>query len=634
MRLKDQYSFPRASCFGQLPPEADSLVLQLGEEIGRQCRDMGIHINFAPVADINSNPLNPVIGTRAYGADREQVAHLSALFVRGMQSQGVMAVGKHFPGHGDTDKDSHFSLPVIRHTPDYIDTVDLFPFRRLIAEGVGGIMVAHLQVNSLDSLHPSSLSPAIVTTLLREKLAFGGIIITDGLDMKGVTSSYPAGQAELAALLAGNDLLLLPVDIPLAIATIRAAADSSQAIRQLIDYHCRRVLQLKERIILPRLGEPLRLPDEQRHRASDALVSALNLNTDRRIDSLVQSVIAARAMPGCQIAVMHRGRLVFEKTYGHLTYDSDADTVAPHTLYDLASLTKVCATTLAVMKLYETGQIDLDHPLSRYLPYLKNSDKQSITILETLSHCTGLVAYDALWRRTTSPDSLLLLIAQSPVNPAKPYCYSDFGFILLGDLVGRVSGLNLDQYLALHFYKPLGLTHTGFHPLAHAHPLDSIAPTEQDDRRGLIHGSVHDPNAFAFGGIAGHAGLFSNARDIATLMQMLLAEGQYGGHRYLKAKTVRTFTARHFEKQGNRRALGFDRPLLTPSTTSQTAPEVSPSSYGHTGFTGTMLWVDPEHELVYVFLSNRVHPTATPNLLARLNVRTEIQSLIYNDIVK
>ena len=206
--------------------------------------------------------------------------------------------------------------------------------------------------------------------------------------------------------------------------------------------------------------------------------------------------------------------------------------------------------------------------------------------------------------------------------------------MLLADMVERVSGEPLDQYVDRHFYQPMGLTATTFLPLKKGIPLTSIAPTENDSLRGPICGTVHDNNAYAMGGVSGHAGLFSNARQVAQLMQMVLDGGLYRGHRYFKQQTVDTFTSRHFENQNNRRALGFDKPLFTPSANGQTAPEATQSSYGHTGFTGTMLWVDPEYQLVYVFLSNRVHPASSPNLLARLNVRTDIQSLIYNDIVK
>ena len=634
MRLKDMYSFPRAARFGEVSPDADSIVYRLGAEIGSQCREMGIHINFAPVADINSNPKNPVIGTRSFGTDPQRVAQLASLYARGQQSQGVMAVAKHFPGHGDTDKDSHLELPVINHSRAYMDTVDLVPFRRLIADSVGGVMIAHLQVNAYDSLRPSSLSPVIVNGLLKASMGFDGLVITDGIDMKGITNSYRSGNAELLALLAGNDLILLPPNVPEAIEAIKVAAVQQDSVRRLIDYHCRRVLKAKYHYVRPWLHNDIRVPDEEHRYICNDIVSDLNLNVDRRIDSVVNRAIAAQAMPGCQIVVMHHGRVVVDRCYGSLTYDSAAVPVTPETLYDLASLTKVCATTLAVMRLVDMGKLSINDRLSRYLPYLKSTEKTNITVKQALSHCAGFKAFDALWQQTSSRDSIPLLVAKTPLTGNNDYLYSDFGFILLADMVERVSGQSLDEFVADNFYDPMGFTSTMFNPLNNEIPADEIAPTEQDSIRGLIRGTVHDPNAYAMDGVSGHAGLFSNAREVALIMQMLLNGGELDGHRYLKQKTVETFTRRHFEKQGNRRALGFDKQLFNPSTNGQVCPEASQASFGHTGFTGTMVWADPDYQLVYVFLSNRVHPSATPNRLAQLNVRTDIQSLLYNDLRK
>ena len=631
MRLKDMFSFPKNASFGLLSPDADSIVFRMGEEIGRQCRQLGIHVNFAPVVDINSNPLNPVIGVRSFGTDRERVARLGIMYALGLQSQGVLATAKHFPGHGDTDKDSHLELPVINHSVEYIDSVDTYPFRRLIEAGVGGVMVAHLQVKALDPQAPSSLSSAVVDRLLRQKLGFDGLVVTDGLDMKGVTNSYADGQGELAALLAGNDILLLPPDVRKAIDVIKAAAEASDSIRTLVDLHCRRVLKAKYKYVRPYVRDDIRVPGKDNEQTCKDIVSDLRINTDRRIDSIVHRAIAEKAMPGCQIVVMHRGRVVLDRCYGNLTYDSAAAPVTNQTLYDLASLTKVTATTLAVMKLVEQNKVGLNDKLSRHLPYLKGTDKERITLKQALSHCAGLKASDALWRQSSDRDSILLLIANSRLNADNSYLYSDFGFMLLGDLVEQVSGQPLDTFVAENFYEPMGLAYTTFHPLAD-NLQGNIAPTEQDSLRGLICGTVHDPNAAAMGGVSGHAGLFSNAREVAMLMQMLLDGGILDGHRYLKEKTVKTFTTRHFERQGNRRALGFDKQLFTPANNAQVCPQASQNSYGHTGFTGTMLWVDPDQDLVYVFLSNRVHPSSTPNKLAQMNIRTDIQSLIYNDI--
>ena len=254
MRLKDMFSFPRNGRFDKLSPSLDSLVYEMGVEIGRQCRMMGIHFNFAPVVDVNSNPDNPVIGTRAYSNDPERVATLGTLFMQGQQSQGVMAFAKHFPGHGDTKVDSHLELPVIDHSRQHLDSVELVPFRRLIEAGVGGVMVAHLQVNAYDRERPSSLSPVIINGLLRSTMGFKGIAITDGIDMKGITNSYSNGDAELAALRAGNDLILLPPNVEQAISLIANTARDDESLRHLINYHCRRVLHTKYNYVLPTLN--------------------------------------------------------------------------------------------------------------------------------------------------------------------------------------------------------------------------------------------------------------------------------------------------------------------------------------------------------------------------------------------
>ena len=632
MRLKDMYSFPRNAVFGQLDHYADSIVYRMGEEIGRQCRMMGIHINFAPVVDINSNPKNPVIGTRSFGIDRERVSQLGIMYTLGQQSQGVMAVAKHFPGHGDTDKDSHLELPVINHSREYIDTIDTYPFKRLIKAGVGGVMVAHLQVNAYDKQRPSSLSPVIVTDLLKKKLGFDGLVITDGIDMKGVTNTYGGGQAELAAIRAGNDIILLPPDVPQSIKTISEAAQNDKELREQIDYHCRRVLEAKYKLVLPYIKDKIVVPGDDRRAACDEIVAELNLHLDRRIDSVVNNAIAAKAMPGCQIVVLHKGRKILDRTYGHLTYDKGADTVTRQTLYDLASVTKVCATTLAVMKLVDIGKLKIDDRLSKYLPYLKGTDKEHITIKQAMSHCARLKAFDSYWQKASDYDGILQLVVATPLLKKEGMVYSDLGFMLLSDVVRHVSGKPLDRFVEEHFYHPMGLIHTVFNPIAMLGPMHSlhmIAPTEIDSLRGLIRGTVHDPNAFAMGGVSGHAGLFSNGEEVAELMQMLLDGGVYKGHRFLKQKTVETFTSRHYAKHNNRRALGFDKQLFNPSGNAQVCKEASQASFGHTGFTGTMVWVDPEYDLVYVFLSNRVHPTATPNLLARMNVRTDIQTILY-----
>lgn len=739
MRLKDCYSFPHQMLMGALASEDDTLIYQVGKEIGIQCKKMGIHINFAPVVDLNSNPKNPVIGIRSFGEIKERVARKGIMYMRGMQSEGVMACAKHFPGHGDTDVDSHEDLPVINHTREYIDSVDLYPFRKMFDAGVGSVMIAHLQINALDntSHQPSSLSEPIVTQLLRQKMGYKGLIITDGIDMKGVTKYYKDGNAELQALRAGNDLIILPPDVEKSISLICSEAKTDTALMHRIDEHCRRILKAKYNCGLNKLDvSKLELPNEEdwnrcdslafqvalrgvtllnRHkwtpgapvdvycttpykipvkeshekgvivgyedidvvrRAIDTLLTGrypfkgtlpvtacgyqagteidlvaptedpyqdvtaagMDSNCFKQIDSIAIRGIENEAYPGCRILVAKGGKVVYDRAYGRMTYDVDAAPVELNSIYDLASLTKVTATTIAVMKLVDAGKIRLDDPLSRYLPYLKKTNKKHITIRQALSHIARLQAFDNYWKDAQIVENpyqyVLDRIADSKLTDKRTYLYSDFGFILLADMVKQVSGQTLDVFMQEHFYGPMGLEHTSFNPLQHGFAIDSIAPTELDKtyRHRLVHGTVHDQNADVMGGVSGHAGLFSTAEDIYKLCSMLLKDGMYGGQQYLSKAVIDTFNCRYYTKFGNRRALGFDKPFISSKST-HIAPEATQSSFGHTGFTGTMLWVDPEYDLVYIFLSNRVYPNATPNKLAKMNIRTDIQSLIYKSFL-
>lgn len=739
MRLKDCYSFPHQMLMGALSPESDTLIYQVGREIGIQCRKMGIHINFAPVVDLNSNPKNPVIGIRSFGEVPERVSRKGIMYVKGMQSEGVLACAKHFPGHGDTDVDSHEDLPVINHTKEYIDSVDLYPFRKLFAAGVGSVMVAHLQVNALDNTPhlPSSLSEPIVNQLLRKEMNYDGLIITDGIDMKGVTKYFKDGNAELQALRAGNDLIILPPDVEKSIDLIYKTAKQEPDLASSIKEHCRRILKAKYNCGLNHLDvnalslpssedwqrcdslafqvalegvtlmspsawhpgdpaevyytTPYKVPAEVARnkavvigyedisvvrRAVDSLLSGrrqfkgiipvstsvwtageraaletpkpnpykavaeagLDSNCFHQIDSIAYSGIEHHAYPGCRILVAKNGRVVYDRAYGNLTYDSDAQPVELNTIYDLASLTKVMATNFAVMKLVDAGKVKLDDPLSRYLPYLKRTNKKNITIRQALSHIARLKAFDNYWvnaQHEADPRQYVLdEIAKSKLTEKNTYLYSDFGFILLADLVEHVSGQSIDLFMQEHFYGPMGLEHTSFNPLLHGFAIDSIAPTEQDDayRHRLVRGTVHDQNADVMGGVSGHAGLFSTAGDLYQLCSLMLSDGMYGGQQYLSKSVIDTFNCRYYTRYGNRRALGYDKPLIHSKST-HVAPEATQSSFGHTGFTGTMVWVDPDYELVYIFLSNRVHPSATPNKLANMNIRTAIQSLVYKSFL-
>jgi len=758
MRLKDCYSFPKQMLMGAMPHDYDHLIEQMGAEIGRQCRQMGIHINFAPVVDLNSNPKNPVIGMRSFGEDRQAVALKATAYMRGLQSQRVMAVAKHFPGHGDTKSDSHFDLPVINHTKDYIDTVDLYPFNALIKAGVKGVMTAHLQINAYDNTPncPSSLSEKLVQKLLREQLGFNGLIITDGLDMRGVTKYYTDGQGELQALKAGNDILLVPPDVEKAVEAVTQAAKGNASVKKMVEEHCRRILVAKYKsglaeqtsghsnssssvhhtnistiqnaalcdsisrqmalhavTLIKNNGGLLPLKNDEpidstkifvvydspykmiKHMGAvdsaqvvvlayqdtpatrwavdqllhgraqfeghlpvsadifkighglqvdlstpydDVIAAGMDAECFKKIDSIVLNGIDQQAYPGCQLLVAKDGKVIYNKAYGHQTYDPKSAEVDTNTVYDIASLTKATATTLAVMRLVETGKITLDDKISRYVPYLKHTNKRNITVREALSHFARLKDYDSYWKKAKDEDdpymSVMKQIAKSDLNKEQKYVYSDLGFILLGDMVRYVSGQTLDHYVSKYFFQPMGLTHTTFCPLEHGIEPTLIAPTEQDNdyRQRLVRGTVHDQNADVMGGVAGHAGLFSNATELFKIYQMLLNGGSLDGKTYLNPETIDLFNSRHYAERGNRRALGFDKPMFSPTKAGQTATQVSQSSFGHTGFTGTMFWVDPKYNLVYIFLSNRVHPNATPNKLAKMNIRTDIQTLIYKSM--
>lgn len=835
MRMNDGYSFPRQLTIGATNNE--DLIYEMGKNIALQCKSLGIHINFAPSVDINNNPKNPVINVRSFGEDKKRVAKNSWAYVKGMQDNGILTTIKHFPGHGDTELDSHHALPVITHSKEYIDSVDVDPFRYAIDKGAWGVMVGHLNIPSLifDSILPSSLSKEIITDYLKDKLEFEGLVFTDALNMKGVTNNYNDGEAEVRALIAGVDILLMPKDEYKAVEAIEKAIAENRISEDEIRDKCKKVLrwkydlglfgqekkiiqipekklidkaesitnQLSESIITVLKNEdnilPLdpnncskialvefgskaadnyyknlslycnvkrfliedkinpdslqailnqldsvdyviasisanitatpksnygvtkqiinnldliqkrqktiltlftnpyvlasldtltnlkaviigyqNIPQLESHTAQcifganevsgrlpvtvsntykvnsgiskskenlayeDLLAQGMNVDCFIKIDSIANEGIIQKAYPGCQIIVLKSGNIVYNKSYGYQTYDSTI-AVTPNTVYDIASLTKIFATTLSVMKLYEEGKIDLDDKLSKYLPYLKKTNKKKITIRQALSHNARLKAWSPFWKEYIGlndsdfedvkyKEEILKKIAKSELNKEDKYEYSDFGFILLGDMVQRITNQSLDDDVYYTFYKPMGLKHITYKPIGKI-PDSLIAPTEDDRyfRNRLIKGTVHDQTSAILNGVSGHAGLFSNAHDVSVICQMLLNGGEYGGVRYLENKTIQTFNTRYFKKQNNRRALGFDKTLIN-TTSTHCSKYASSSSYGHSGFTGTYFWSDPEKEISFIFLSNRVYPNTEPNLLGKLDIRTRINDLIYESL--
>jgi beta-N-acetylhexosaminidase len=857
MRLDSAISYPRQLALGAI--ENDMLIYEMGLEVGRQLLRIGVHMNFAPVVDVNNNAMNPVINSRSFGENSLFVASKSLAYMKGMQDMGIISVAKHFPGHGDTDKDSHYTLPLISKSMQEIDSVHLFPFRYLIQNGLMGVMTAHLAVPAIDD-HPkaiSSLSSLAINSLLKQDLGFEGLVITDGLEMKAIADYVHPDSVEIKALLAGNDILILPVNTPRAIRNIKNAVDKGIVSESLIEERCRKVLAYKFRaglfhrpeirisnidadlnseaakllnrrlieatltiaknsdnllpflrpdtmkiatleigskgmafsdrvgnyarsstfsmdkatsetqmksllsdlenfdmvlvcvrstsqdpkeygiskqtrnfiqslanktnVVLVLAGNPyslalfepidkisaimvayhdtdlsvdlaaqalfgaFRVTGELPVSASASLKSGDGLHTEslqrikysvpeesgiesawlRNVDLIALNGIAQNAYPGCRVMAVLDGKVIFDKSYGHHTYDRKQKVQADD-IYDVASLTKIAATTLSVMHLYQHGLIDIDQRVSLYLPELQQTDKRNIIIRDLLAHQANVMAWIPYYKKYIKNnilDSLVFsskndnefsievardlfmnnrylpcifdTIASSPLLKKQGYLYSDLGFIWLKEIVERITEIPFDVYNASYFHEPLGMHNTVFNAYKHF-GLNRIIPTEDDKefRMQLLHGYVHDPGAAMLGGVAGHAGLFSTANDLAILMQMLMNGGSYGGKQYFTPHVLDEFTRTQNPLNDNRRGLGFDKPQLKREKDGPTSLSVSNGSFGHSGFTGTYAWADPEVKLVYIFLSNRVHPSATPNNLGKLNIRTAIHQVFYDAIEK
>jgi len=856
MRMKaTTMSFPYQLSLGAI--RNNDLLYRMGAEVARQLQRMGVHVNFAPVVDVNNNPLNPVIGRRSFGEDRVNVALKGIQYMRGMQDHGVLACAKHFPGHGDTDLDSHYDLPQILHERERLDSIELYPFRALAQQGVGSMMIGHLAVPALEreANRPTSLSRATVTDLLRDQFNFKGLIFTDGLGMQGVAKHFPSGEVEAQALLAGNDILLLPQDLAQARATIQAYLADGRLTQSELDEKVRRILRAKYRlglqhftpIAIENLREDLNTPqakalreeliehaltlvrndpklvpiervkdrqltalaigsngvptfqnrlrdyapvdllqiahgpsgaEQQRimdrvadddvlivslhgmnHSARDnfglkpATIDLVNklaarqdvilvifgnpyslrnfdevgvvlaayadaathqdlaaqaifgaialdgrlpitaspkstfnsgISTSRtfrmgystpervgmdsdtlhtKIDALVAEAIKARATPGAVVLVARHGKVVFHKAYGRHTYSSSSPKVQQDDIYDLASITKVAATTLALMDLNQKGLIDLDAPLATYLPELATTNKSTLQMRDILAHRAALKPWipfytgtlddrgrrlrqvyrnsqsgsytvqvtDRLYMHEAWVDTLWHAINQSELRSSNSYRYSDLGFYYLAKVVERVGGQRLDRYVRTHFYEPLGLFNIGFNPCNHF-STRRIPPTESDRywRKQTVQGYVHDMGAAMLGGVSGHAGLFGNAHDVAVIAQLLLQGGVYGNQVYLRPDIVRSYTTRH--PKATRRGLGFDMKQLDPNRRANVAALASKRTFGHLGFTGTSFWADPEEELIVVFLSNRTYPSMDNNRLGRLDTRLKVQQAAYEAI--
>ncbi len=851
MRLDSVARFPWNMTLGAI--QDMSLIEKVGESYAKQSKRMGIQFNFAPVLDINTNPKNPIIGNRSFGENKENVTRSASALIKGIQNNGVFATGKHFPGHGATSTDSHYSLPTIDFSKEHIDDVELYPYKKLFAEGLASVMVAHLNVPSLEPRenYPSSLSYNIVTNILQKQLGFEGLIFTDALNMKGASNFKKPGEIDLAAFMAGNDILLFSENVPLALEKICMAYQDSLISEERLQYSVKKILKFKyksglnnyksidtrnlfedlnpakdkalqyklyenaitvvrnrdemlpiknydkEKIAYVKMGddshstflstlqnytEITEIKDDNIdsllvklkpftkvivgfHKADgawkshdfkaselakldsiakykhiildvfakpysllsfngfddyDALIVSYQ-NTDvaqivsseiifgavgskgklpvsisnlypvnygletkpinvlgfsvaenvgmnstklAEIDAIVQKAIKANMTPGAQVLVAKDGKIVYQKAFGSPTYENKVK-VKNTDLYDVASLTKIMSTLPIVMQEFDQGKINIHTTLGQMLPDFKNSNKSNITFTDLLSHQARLKAWepfykatlnadgkpsaiyyrktadaqfskqvaDSLFLRNDYHDTIINKIRNSDLLPKKEYKYSDFTFILLKEYLEKLTHQSLNILAFDHFFQPLGMNSTLYNPL-NKFPASRIIPTEIDTyfRYQKLQGYVHDMEAAMEGGVAGHAGIFSNSMDVAKLMQMYLQKGNYGGKTYFSARTFDTFNTRYFEATGSRRGLGFDKQQL-PGTSGPTCGCASASSFGHTGFTGTMAWADSEHNLVYIFLSNRTFPDSNlPNELSKANIREDIQKVIYESI--
>jgi CubicO group peptidase (beta-lactamase class C family) len=390
-----------------------------------------------------------------------------------------------------------------------------------------------------------------------------------------------------------------------------------------------------------------------------------------KVDSILTDAIHKKAFPGVQVLVAKKHKIIFHKAYGYHTYDS-LQKVQLNDIYDLASVTKIIGPLPAIMKLYDEGKIDINAPFSNYWkPWKSRTNKKDLSFKEILAHQAGLVpyivflsdvlqknkkpktrfvksessnrftsqAFDGIYIKDRFKNKMYRIINRSKVSEIKKYKYSGLSFLLYPKMISDISGTNYTEYLQQNFYQPLTASTLGFTPKKKAFN-NAIVPTEVDSfwRKSLTKDWVHDENAALMGGISGNAGLFGSAMDLAKIMQMYCNYGYYDMKQYISERTLKEFTKVQFPNNGNRRGLGFDKPLIgndtLPINKAYPAPEVSPKSFGHSGFTGTFVWADPEHELVFIFLSNRVYPNRSHRNIYNLNIRPKVQQVFYQAMNK
>jgi len=814
---------------------------EVGKIVATESRAAGIHWNLSPVVDVNNNPLNPIINTRSFSENADIVSEFSKKYAKGLQDYGMIATAKHFPGHGDTQTDSHSSLAMIPSDSSRLWSLELKPFATMAEAGVDVVMVAHVHAPDYqpEADDPATLSPFWVTDVLKDRLGFDGAIITDGMGMGGITKNYSDDYAIVKAVQAGCHIIIQNYDMVGSIDAIEKAVLDGQISEQQINSSALKMLELKykvglnlnpyigldlmmknistkrnreasnriaseaitlvkdskgllpinaspkdtlyiidiydqeykhsrstvaskiiseripvraiqvdesdkkpildvivksipknsqilinafvspkewkdriffpdnetyfvrelikksDRIILASLGTPYLLQDFPKvstylcayngsYLMQNALANALLGSKDisgrlpisipglheigsgmfkemkvkmekiseykpgievkrvlpeavgannNYIERFMESAIKDSAWPGGVLLAAKSGNIFYHKGHGFHTYESKKP-VRSSDIFDLASITKVISTTSGIMKLVDKNKIDLDKPVVSYLPNFKGKKKKykkqksEITVRDLLSHSSGLPAFKQYFKMEKTREVILENIYDTePVREkGDTTIYSDVGAIMLGELIEKASGFPLDIFVDSLIFKPLGMGTTFYNPPEEK--IKRVIPTEIDPKGNLIHGYVHDENAHSLGGVAGHAGLFSTAKDLAIFSQMMLNKGLYGWKRIFKQETVDLFTTRANLVSQSSRCLGWD----SPSGASSGGVYLSDASYGHGGYTGTTLWIDPDNEIIVILLTNAVHPNRKNKDPKYFDWRHRIHSAVYESL--
>ncbi len=828
-----------------------NLAFEAGRITAEEGRALGIHLALAPVVDVNNNPANPIINTRAFSEDPDQVIQYATRFMQGLQAYGMLATAKHFPGHGDTQTDSHTSLATIPDDPERLWNVELKPFQSLIDANVDLVMVGHLDAGTfqMEPGVPATLSPYWLQDILRKRMGFKGTIITDAMAMGGITNGYSDRYALIQTIKAGSDIIIQNYDYEKSIDYVEEAVIDGLLSEDRIDQSVLRILSLKSKLGLHKVKTiklaktqkaygrqhnkavaaeimqkavtlvkdslnmvPIRASEQDTiyivdvkdravdHDMSDVrkqllaslphsmsyvvdnndsqayyddilaaipdsaqvianvfsrvkmnknrvlltniqskFIKALSVKTDKLLVNsfgspyLIQSfpevpgylvsyssqaemqsavakailgktnisgrlpisipgiatrghgirrnslpqvsvvpsptptrvrqnteeklffhvspeeigsdpgkimphvnrALAEHAWPGGVLLAAKDGKIFLHEYFGSHTYAGNRNTYRGD-IFDMASVTKVIATTSAAMKLYEEGKLDLDSSVVSYLPEFTGPDslnselKKTITVRNLLTHTAGMKPFKRFYNmEAPSREALLDSVFQAELDtlPGTKYKYSDIGLITLGKVIEKLAGTDLHAYTDSVIFGPLAMSVTGYLP---DQTLERIVPTEYSELDSeFVHGHVHDENSHSLGGVTGHAGLFSTALDLARFAQMMLNKGSLGDTIIFKPETIELFTHRaNMLEEESSRCLGWD----SPSETSSGGVYLSPNSFGHTGFTGTSIWIDPDNQIFVILLTNAVHPDRRYKYPNYFNWRQRIHSGIYESL--